>query len=99
MHLDLDQVLNSSLRRRGIFPPFFLRGKATGWGPPRPFPLSSKEILMNTICCRVAQIAFVCAVLSLVGLEAQAQTYVFGNASFSAHGLSSASSLVIAYFI
>ena len=53
---------------------------------------------MNTICCRVAQIAFVCAVLSLVGLEAQAQTYVFGNASYSAPGLSSASSLVIADF-
>ncbi|PYT41367.1 MAG: hypothetical protein DMG47_17625 [Acidobacteria bacterium] len=60
--------------------------------------MSSKEILMNTICCRVAQIAFVCAVLSLVGLEAQAQTYVFGNASYSAPGLSSASSLVIADF-
>src|SRR5258708_20383418 len=41
---------------------------------------------MNTICRRVAQIAFVCAVLSLVGLEAQAQTYVFGNASYSAPG-------------
>jgi hypothetical protein len=46
---------------------------------------------MNTICRRVAQIAFVCAVLSLVGLEAQAQTYVFGNASYSAPGLSSTS--------
>jgi len=46
---------------------------------------------MNTICRRVAQIAFVCAVLSLVGLKAQAQTYVFGNASYSAPGLSSTS--------
>jgi hypothetical protein len=46
---------------------------------------------MNTICRRVAQIALVCAVLSLVGLEAQAQTYVFGNASYSAPGLSSTS--------
>src|SRR5207302_2979005 len=35
--------------------------------------------------------AFVCAVLSLVGLKAQAQTYVFGNASYSAPGLSSTS--------
>src|SRR5205814_6827482 len=76
---------------RGIFPPSFLLGKATGWGPRKPFPLSSKEILMNTICRRVAQIAFVCAVLGLVGLKAQAQTYVFGNASYSAPGLSSTS--------
>ena len=46
---------------------------------------------MNTVCRRVAQIALVCAVLSLVGLEAQAQTYVFGDASYSAPGLSSTS--------
>jgi hypothetical protein len=36
-------------------------------------------------------VAFVCAVLSLVGLEAQAQTYVFGTASYSAPGLNSTS--------
>jgi hypothetical protein len=42
---------------------------------------------MNTICRQAAQIALVCAVLSLLGLQAQAQTYVFGNASYSAPGL------------
>jgi hypothetical protein len=46
---------------------------------------------MNTICRQVAQIALVCAVLSLVGLRAQAQTYAFGNASYSAPGLNSTS--------
>lgn len=44
---------------------------------------------MNTICRRVAQIALVCTVLSLAGSEVQAQTYVFGNASYSAPGLNS----------
>jgi VCBS repeat protein/centrosomal CEP192-like protein len=46
---------------------------------------------MSTICRRVAQIALVSAVLSLAGREAQAQTYVFGNASYSAPGLNSTS--------
>jgi hypothetical protein len=46
---------------------------------------------MNPIYRRIAQIPLVCAVLSLVGLEAQAQTYVFGTASYSAPGGSSTS--------
>jgi FG-GAP-like repeat len=46
---------------------------------------------MNSVCRGVAKVAFVCAVLSLIGWEAQAQTYVFGNASFSAPGLNSTS--------
>lgn len=50
----------------------------------------AKEILMNAIR-RVAPIMFICAVLSLVGLATQAQTYVFGTASYPAPGLSSIS--------
>ena len=46
---------------------------------------------MNRISRRVARIALLCALLSLVGLKAQAQTYVFGTASYSAPGLSSTS--------
>src|SRR5258707_13934946 len=53
---------------------------------------------MNTICRRIAQIALVCAVLSLAGREAQAQTYVFGNASYSAPGLNSTSAITNADF-
>jgi hypothetical protein len=43
---------------------------------------------MNLIYRRAAHIAFLCALLSLVGFRAQAQTYVFGTASYSAPGLS-----------
>lgn len=39
----------------------------------------------------VAKIAFFCALLSLASLTAQAQTYTFGTASYSAPGLSSIS--------
>lgn len=46
---------------------------------------------MNTVCRQVVRIAFIWAVLNLIGLEAQAQTYVFGTAGYSAPGLSSTS--------
>ncbi len=46
---------------------------------------------MNAIYRRVAQTAFFFALLSLASLTAQAQTYVFGTASYSAPGLSSTS--------
>jgi hypothetical protein len=46
---------------------------------------------MNPIHRRIAQIAFLCALQSLAGLKAQAQTYVFGTASYSAPGLTSTS--------
>jgi len=39
----------------------------------------------------VAKIAFFCALLSFLGREAQAQTYTFGNASYTAPGLYSTS--------
>jgi hypothetical protein len=47
------------------------------------------EILMNSNYRWVAKIAFFCALLSLASLSAQAQTYVFGTASYSAPGVSS----------
>jgi len=46
---------------------------------------------MNRIYRRVAQTVFLCAFPSLVGLKAQAQTYAFGDASYSAPGLISTS--------
>jgi len=46
---------------------------------------------MNPTHRWIAQIAFLCALLHLTGLKARAQTYVFGNASYSAPGLSSTS--------
>jgi hypothetical protein len=46
---------------------------------------------MNTVYRRVAQTAFFFALLSLAGLNVQAQTYAFGTASYSAPGLSSIS--------
>src|SRR5580704_9285604 len=49
------------------------------------------EILMNPNYRWFAKIAFFCALLSLAGSNAQAQTYVFGTASYSAPGLSSTS--------
>src|SRR5690349_2701645 len=55
------------------------------------FPRSSKEIFMNSICRRIAQTAFLCALLSFVGLKAHAQTYAFGTANYSAPGLTSTS--------
>jgi len=42
---------------------------------------------MNPTHRWIAQIAFLCALLSLTGLEARAQTYTFGNASYSAPGI------------
>jgi len=46
---------------------------------------------MNLIYRRAAHIASLCALLSLVGFKAQAQTYAFGTASSAAPGLSSTS--------
>lgn len=43
---------------------------------------------MNAICCRLSQTAFFVAFLSFAGPSLQAQTYVFGTASYSAPGLS-----------
>ena len=43
---------------------------------------------MNPIYRRAAHIVFLCALLSLVGFRVQAQSYVFGTASYSAPGLS-----------
>jgi len=48
------------------------------------------EILMNPSYRCVAKIAFFCALLSFVGLKVQAQTYVFGTASYSAPGVNNA---------
>ena len=49
------------------------------------------EILMNPSYRWFAKIAFFCALLGLAGSNAQAQAYVFGNAGYSAPGLSSIS--------
>jgi hypothetical protein len=46
---------------------------------------------MNAIRRRVAQTAFVFALLSLTSLTAEAQTYAFGTASYSAPGVISTS--------
>jgi hypothetical protein len=46
---------------------------------------------MKAIYRRVAQTAFFFVLLSLTSSTAQAQTYVFGTASYSAPGLSSTS--------
>jgi len=46
---------------------------------------------MNPSCRWIAKIAFFWALLSLASLSAQAQTYPFGTASYSAPGLSSTS--------
>jgi VCBS repeat protein len=43
---------------------------------------------MNPSHRQVAQMALLSALLSLAGLKAEAQTYVFGTASYSAPGLS-----------
>ena len=43
---------------------------------------------MNLIYRRAAHIGVLCALLSVVGVRAQAQSYVFGAASYSAPGLS-----------
>ena len=48
---------------------------------------------MNPIHGRVARIALLFALVSLLGLRAQAQTYVFGTASYSAPGINSTSPL------
>src|SRR6266480_970216 len=54
-------------------------------------PLTLEGDFMNAICCRLAQIAFFVALISFAGPNLQAQSYVFGNASYSAPGLSSIS--------
>jgi FG-GAP-like repeat len=46
---------------------------------------------MNPTYRPVAQSAFLCALLSLLSFKVQAQTYVFGTASYSAPGLSATS--------
>lgn len=46
---------------------------------------------MNVIYRRAIQTAFLCALVSLAGSHTQAQTYIFGDASYSAPGLSSTS--------
>ncbi len=46
---------------------------------------------MNPSYRRFARSVFFCALLSFAGLKAQAQTYVFGTASYSAPGLGSIS--------
>lgn len=48
---------------------------------------------MNAICRRFAQIALFAALLSFAGPNLQAQTYVFGTASYSAPGINSTSPL------
>ena len=48
---------------------------------------------MNAICRRVALIAFLAALLSFAAPNLQAQTYVFGTASYSAPGINSTSPL------
>src|SRR5215472_13944906 len=46
---------------------------------------------MNRTHRWIAQIAFLCALMHLTGFKVQAQTYVFGNASYPAPGINSTS--------
>jgi hypothetical protein len=86
----------SSLRRPGIFP--LLRGKQRRGAPMQAIPLVLEgEILMNPSYRWFAKIAFFCALLSFVGPKAQAQTYVFGTASYSAPDVSANSPLAPRY--
>jgi hypothetical protein len=78
------------LRRPGISP-FVARKAATGCAHAGHSQCARRRDFDESKSPAVRQERIFCALLSFVGLKAQAQTYVFGTASYSAPGLGSTS--------